>query len=272
MKKHLIALLSIIGIILAVGSVLIATESLPEHRARDFNPLSELSIKSGMKAVKVPGFDGISMYAVSDAAEQALYIAMGNGNVKGIVNSLKGKDVTVAAVQPTDMVSTDGSTIHGTVGQIRIAANWQIVDASPYSVARDFSELDGKTGESHQQIWNVMVDMDRKTVTDIFEENERVMNQTIHASTTYMDVNMFMPYIVRVKAGSTVEWENISFMPHNIVGTYKTFGSEITVDSGSVEYRGSWLYTFNEEGVFEYHCAFHSDDGMKGTIIVYGNA
>jgi plastocyanin len=57
-------------------------------------------------------------------------------------------------------------------------------------------------------------------------------------------------------------------VPHDVVGTYKTeFGSKV-IDSGFVEHDRFWQYNFDEDGVFEYRCTIHSEEGMKGTIII----
>ena len=42
-----------------------------------------------------------------------------------------------------------------------------------------------KTGESHQHIWNVFVDLDKHTVTGISEEPERIMRETLEPNLIY---------------------------------------------------------------------------------------
>jgi plastocyanin len=127
-----------------------------------------------------------------------------------------------------------------------------------------------KTGESHQHIWNVFVELDKHIVTGISEEPERIMRETLEPNLIYTGMNIFLPYTVKVNAGSMITWFNTSNLHHSVVGTYKKIasGSQATVDSGFIQPNGSWTYNFNDAGIFEYRYTIHSTDGMKGTIIV----
>ena len=100
-----------------------------------------------------------------------------------------------------------------------------------------------------------------------------------------------------IDAGSEIRWSNPSNVPHNVVGAFNhttaleannTSGiiSEnsiasnntnntnvetdgvITIDSGFIEPNVSWQYLFDKEGVFNYLCTIHAEEGMRGTIIV----
>ncbi|MDQ3909884.1 MAG: plastocyanin/azurin family copper-binding protein, partial [Thermoproteota archaeon] len=105
-------------------------------------------------------------------------------------------------------------------------------------------------------------------------------------------VNMFVPRAVVIKAGSVITWPNPSNLPHNVVGVLNqttasdagnTTGitaenstnnnttdtsSVISIDSGFIEPKGSWQYRFDKEGVFNYLCTIHAEEGMRGTVIV----
>ena len=170
------------------------------------------------------------------------------------------------------MESKDKKVNYGTSGpgQIIITSNWQYVNGNFYSNSANFNELDNKTGESRQHIWNVFVDLDKRTVTAISEEPERIMKENFQPNLIYTGMNMFMPNTVKVSAGSVITWVNNSNLPHNVVGTYKetASGSQISVDSRFIQPNESWSYNFNDAGVFEYICTIHSTDGMKGTILV----
>jgi plastocyanin len=66
-----------------------------------------------------------------------------------------------------------------------------------------------------------------------------------------------------------LKWVNTVDMPHNVIGVYKTLsGKQIPIDSGFMQKGNSWKYTFAEEGTMEYYCTTHSEDGMKGSLIV----
>jgi plastocyanin len=271
--KEIIPLIAIISIILIVGGVLMVTNLLPEQMAQRYNPLSEVSMKTDYRVIKTPSpQDNTFIYAINPIAEKAIYMAENDTRVKQIINEQKDKAVTIAAIQPILMEGKNGKLIYNYLGQVIITANWQYVDGKFYSNAANFNELENKIGQSHQHIWKVFVDLNKRTVTSISEEPERVMRDTFRPNLIYAGGNMFMPDTVNVNAGSMITWFNNSNLPHNVVGIYKKTGSvsqqQIPVDSGFIEPNRSWKYSFNDDGVFEYHCTIHSEDGMKGIIKV----
>jgi plastocyanin len=272
--KELIPLIVIVAITLTAGFILLVSKVLPEEQVKNFNALSEISLKTNLKVIKTPTpGDNTFIYALNPVAEEALHIAQNDIKVKQIINEQKGKAVTIAAIQPTSvMESKDGKVSYSSTGpgQIIITSNWQYVNGKFYSNTANFNELDNKTGESHQHIWNVFVDLGKRTVTGISEEPERVMKETLQPNLIYTGMNMFMPDTIKVSTGSSIIWSNNSNLPHNIVGTYKKTadGSSVAVDSGFIQPNESWRYNFNDPGIFEYICTIHSTDGMKGTILV----
>ena len=272
MKRDHLLLFGIIAAFLAIGGTLIATRSLPEEHARDFHPLAagNITLDSEIKVIRepTPG-DNTYIYALNDAAEEALYIALNDTRVQQIVDGAKGKAVTIAAVQPTLLVTSTGEPIHSSGGQVIITANWQLVDGKAYSSSADFESLNGKQGQSHQQVWSVTVNMDRQEVDGISESN-RMIQETLEPNLVYAGMNMFMPDTVTVDSGTTIRWFNESNIPHNVVGAYRTESGSKVVDSGFIERGRSWQYGFYEEGVFEYLCTIHIEEGMKGAIVVGG--
>jgi plastocyanin len=272
--KELIPLIAIIAITLTAGFILLVSKVLPEEQVKNFNALSEISLKTNLKVIKTPTpGDNTFIYALNPVAEEALHIAQNDTKVKQIINEQKGKAVTIAAIQPTSvMESKDRKVSYSSTGpgQIIITSNWQYVNGNLYSNSANFNELDNKTGESRQHIWNVFVDLGKRAVTGISEEPERVMKETLQPNLIYTGMNMFMPDTIKVSTGSSIIWSNNSNLPHNIVGTYKKTadGSSVAVDSGFIQPNESWRYNFNDPGIFEYICTIHSTDGMKGTILV----
>jgi plastocyanin len=272
--KGLIPLIVIIAITLTAGFILLVSKVLPEEQVKNFNALDEISLKTNLKVIKTPTpDDNTFIYALNPVAEEALHIAQNDTKVKQIINEQKGKAITIAAIQPTSvMESKDGKVSYSSTGpgQIIITSNWQYVNGKFYSNTANFNELDNKTGESRQHIWNVFVDLGKRTVTGISEEPERVMKETLQPNLIYTGMNMFMPDTIKVSTGSSIIWSNNSNLPHNIVGTYKknADGSSVAVDSGFIQPNESWRYNFNDPGIFEYICTIHSTDGMKGTILV----
>jgi plastocyanin len=271
--KELLPLIAIISIILTVGGILMVTNLLPEQMAQRYNPLSKVSIKTDYRVIKTPSpQDNTFIYAINPIAEKALHMALNDTRVKQIINEQKDKAVTIAAIQPILMEAKNGKLIYDPLGQIIITANWQYIDGKFYSTTANFNELQNKIGQSRQHIWKVFVDLNKRTVTRISEEPDRIMSEPFKPNLIYAGGNMFMPDTVKVNAGSVITWLNNSNVPHNVVGTYKktTSGSQqqIQVDSSFIEPNGSWKYNFNDDGVFEYHCTIHSEDGMKGIIVV----
>jgi plastocyanin len=269
--KELLPLIIIVSITLVIGAVLFAAKITPEQTITNFNAMSEMSIKNDLRVLKTPTpGDNNFVYAINQVAARGLDIAQNDTTVKQIISGQKGRALTIAAVQPTVMENKNGKVSYSPVGQIIVTSNWQYVDGKFYSNPANFNALGNKTGESHQHIWNVFVDLGKQTVTGITEEPERVMKETLEPNFVFTGMNMFMPDTVKVNSGSVLTWLNNSNLPHNIVGIYKKSASRspVPVDSGILQPNESWRYNFNDEGVFEYSCTIHSTDGMKGKIIV----
>jgi plastocyanin len=298
--RALLPLFVIIGAFLVIGVVLIGSGILPEERAKEFRPLTDLSIASNMKVIKEPTLEeNIFIYAVNDVAQRGIDIAQSDARVKQILDESKVKEaaVTIAAVQPTVMADRErGALLHSSAGQVIITVNWQIVDGTLYSKPKNTAEIANKTVESHQQIWNILVDVDKGQVTQVAQQADRVVTDTARPDLVRADVNMFVPRAVVIDAGSVIRWPNPSNLPHNVVGVFNqttasdagnnTTGiilenstdgnnntdtetsSVITIDSGFIEPNESWQYRFDKEGIFNYLCTIHAEEGMRGTVIV----
>lgn len=267
LKREYLALAGVVAVFVAGGTALMQSGLLPEEHAQDFRSLESISLQSEIQVIQEPTEkDNTYIYAINDAAKQAWEIAASDEGVKGILSSIKGTAITIAAVQPTAFVSPDGKVTHSGQGQVIITANWQLVDGRRYSGA-SFSSLEGKAGESHQKIWNVLVDIDRQRVISVDSDQERVMRETLATNIVYGGANMYLPDVAEAKLGSTVRWINESPVQHNVVGTYTTASGVTKLDSGFFKNEESWSHTFDEEGVFEYHCTIHSEEGMKGKIV-----
>jgi hypothetical protein len=53
----------------------------------------------------------------------------------------------------------NGELLLSTAGQVIITANWQMMDGAFYSEPKNPAEIANKKMESHQQIWNILVDV-----------------------------------------------------------------------------------------------------------------
>jgi plastocyanin len=259
---------------LAVGITLISTKLTPEQTISKYNPMSEQSIKNDLRVLKTPTpGDNTFAYAINQAAAKGVQVAQNDTAVKQILAGQKGRALTIAGVQPTLLQDKSGKVSYSPVGQVIITSNWQYVDGKFYSNPANFNEISNKTGESHQHIWNVFVDLSKGGVTGISEEPERVMKENLQPNFIFSGMNMFMPDTVKVRPGSVLTWFNNSNLPHNVVGIYykntTSFSSiPVSVDSGIIQPNESWRYNFNGNGIFDYRCTIHSADGMKGTIVV----
>lgn len=68
----------------------------------------------------------------------------------------------------------------------------------------------------------------------------------------------FLPEVLRVEVGETVTWRNDDVLGHTITGD--------GFDSRRISRGGTFSYTFDEPGEYEFFCSIHPD--MTGTVIV----
>ena len=292
----MLPLFVITGVFLVIGAILIGSGILPEERAGEFRSLTDVSIANDMKVIKEPTLeDNTLIYAVNDVAQRGIGIAQGDPRVKLILNESKSKEatMTIAAVQPTVMTNRQsGELLHSSAGQVIITANWQLIEGALYYEPKNPTEIANKKIESHQQIWNILVDVDKGQVMQVAQQADRVITDTARSNVVRADVNMFVPKVVLIGAGSEVRWSNPSNVPHNVVGAFNQTTAldasnttrilsenssnnstnstveAIAIDSGFIEPNASWQYRFDKEGVFNYLCTIHAEEGMRGTVIV----
>jgi plastocyanin len=294
----------IIGAFLVVGAVLITSGVLPEERAQHFRSLTDVSIATDMKVIKEPtlGYNTF-IYAINDVAQRGIDIAQGDQRVRQILDDAKAKQatVTIAAVQPAVMIDRQsGEQSHSAAGQVVITSNWQTIGGAAFPEPQSFAAVTDRNLESHQQIWHVLVNVDNGQVTQINQQANRVISDTINPEIVRTEVNMFMPNAIAVDAGSNVRWTNPSNLPHNVVGIFNQTSAQdavnstgliidnstnstnntndgqssmsssgvTAIDSGFIQQGQSWEYNFNEAGVFNYLCTIHAEEGMRGTLII----
>jgi plastocyanin len=73
--------------------------------------------------------------------------------------------------------------------------------------------------------------------------------------------NYFDPSIIRIQPGQTIRWMNMGSRTHT------TTSNDGYWDSGMLSTGQNFFFTFNNEGVFDYHCEMHPLI-MLGTVIV----
>ncbi|WP_336002541.1 halocyanin domain-containing protein [Halorientalis halophila] len=75
----------------------------------------------------------------------------------------------------------------------------------------------------------------------------------------------FSPPAVHVDTGTTVVWEwTGEGGAHNVNSNDEVFSSGSAESGAGITFE----YTFEESGVFNYHCVPHESSGMKGAIVV----
>jgi LPXTG-motif cell wall-anchored protein len=70
----------------------------------------------------------------------------------------------------------------------------------------------------------------------------------------------FVPATITIGVGDTVLWTNNGASPHTSTG-----GSW---DSGTMNPGATFSHMFSSAGTFPYHCTFHENLGMVGTVTV----
>ncbi|MDE3075780.1 MAG: cupredoxin domain-containing protein [Chloroflexota bacterium] len=70
----------------------------------------------------------------------------------------------------------------------------------------------------------------------------------------------FTPATITIGAGTKVTWTNAGPSNHTVTSNDGQF------ESGTIQRKGTFSFTFTKAGTYSYHCAFHPT--MKGTIVV----
>ena len=113
-----------------------------------------------------------------------------------------------------------GELLHSSAGHIIITANWQIVDGALYPEPKNPSDIMNKNVESHQQIWNVLVDVYKGEVLQVAQQADRVVTDTSCSDLVRAIVNKVIPKTMLIEAGTEIRWSNPSSLPNNVVGVF----------------------------------------------------
>ena len=99
----------------------------------------------------------------------------------------------------------------------------------------------------------------------VVPETQTTTQEVPADATTVVIANLaFDPPAITVPTGTTVAWSNDDAPPHTITSTDGAF------DSGILDPGGSFSFTFNEPGTFDYICQLHPQ--MQGTVTAEGDA
>ena len=72
----------------------------------------------------------------------------------------------------------------------------------------------------------------------------------------------FQPMAIFVGVGETVEWTNTGNADHTVDSDTEIF------ESGTIDPGETYSYTFDDPGIFPYHCDIHPH--MRGMVVVTG--
>jgi plastocyanin len=98
----------------------------------------------------------------------------------------------------------------------------------------------------------------------VVPETQTTAQQVPADATTVIIANLaFQPAAITVPTGTTVAWTNDDAPPHTVTSTDGSF------DSGILDPGGSFSFTFNEPGSFDYVCQLHPQ--MQGTVTAEGD-
>jgi len=98
-----------------------------------------------------------------------------------------------------------------------------------------------------------------------FAEDVTVTNAP-GSSTPGCEPNCFVPSTVTIEVGDTVTWDNTDTAAHTATGGTATDGPSGVFDSSLIMAGGSYSYTADTAGTFDYFCMVHP--WMEGTLIV----
>ena len=71
----------------------------------------------------------------------------------------------------------------------------------------------------------------------------------------------FQPSVTYIEPGDKVTWRNVDILGHTVTGANGSWGNEDNLSEGDTV-----SFTFEEEGVFPYDCAYHPS--MVGAVVV----
>lgn len=98
--------------------------------------------------------------------------------------------------------------------------------------------------------------------TNNSSQSQSGSNQPTSGTINIRDM-MFTPSQITVAQGGTVTWTNNDTITHAVVDDLNNVGGP---HSGDIAPGGSYSFTFNKTGSFQYHDPGHTS--MRGTIVV----
>lgn len=79
----------------------------------------------------------------------------------------------------------------------------------------------------------------------------------------------FSPNQLKIKAGDTVEFRNVSAFTHTVSSRASAIpAGAVPFNSGQIKGGGTYRHTFTVPGTYNYFCDPHQGAGMTGVIVV----
>ena len=106
----------------------------------------------------------------------------------------------------------------------------------------------------------------RETVPDYVGSALKIVYDETDVLSGSVDIDMpaaqlsFSPNLVTVTKDTEVTWTNSDTLSHTVTSPW--------FDSGNLGPGGTFSYTFEETGTYDYYCSYYRTSGMEGTIIV----
>lgn len=180
-------------------------------------------------------------------------------------------DVTVADLNNDgayDLISAQGESSPASWGN-RWYENTSIPDVLAPTVVRQ-QEIEQFT--SYTGPWVVRGEVRDQVLDDGKNWVSAVARYVVLDEPNVVDVSMsgfdFVPQNVTVPAGTTVRWDNPTFMAHTVTSSE----AEYPFNSGTMPPSALFEYTFVTPGVYDYFCIPHVSLNMLGTVTVTGTA
>ncbi len=85
-----------------------------------------------------------------------------------------------------------GELLHSSAGQVIITANWELIEGNLHSELKNHIDIESKKVESHQKIWNILVNAGKGRVTRVVQQADRVITDIAKSNVVHADLNMFV--------------------------------------------------------------------------------
>ena len=105
----------------------------------------------------------------------------------------------------------------------------------------------------------------------------RAAGKTVEVSMQQAPKGLFVPDIINISVGDTVNWTNPGVITHSVTFDPAQAATKENVvlpagvaafDSGNMEEGATFSHSFTVKGTYKYVCKFHEAMGMTGTVVV----